>query len=65
MLARIMMPFLLHVSLAAVAMGMLNAEQKYTAPALAPALFNVVAIPAASGSGVGPAAARGRGPGRR
>ncbi len=44
LLTRIMMPFLPLVSLAAVAMGMLNAEQRYGAPALAPALFNVVAI---------------------
>jgi putative peptidoglycan lipid II flippase len=40
-LARLMMPFLLLVSLAAVAMGMLNARDRFTAPALAPALFNV------------------------
>jgi putative peptidoglycan lipid II flippase len=40
-LTRIMMPFLLLVSLAALAMGMLNAEGRFTAPALAPALFNV------------------------
>jgi putative peptidoglycan lipid II flippase len=32
------------VSFAAVAMGMLNAEERYGAPALAPALFNLVAI---------------------
>ena len=43
-LARIMMPFLLLVSLAAVAMGMLNAQARFTAPALAPALFNVATI---------------------
>ncbi|WP_242392894.1 murein biosynthesis integral membrane protein MurJ [Anaeromyxobacter oryzisoli] len=43
-LTRIMMPFLLLVSLSAVAMGMLNAQQRFTAPALAPALFNVGAI---------------------
>jgi putative peptidoglycan lipid II flippase len=40
-LTRIMMPFLLLVSLAAVAMGMLNAQGRFTAPAVAPALFNV------------------------
>jgi putative peptidoglycan lipid II flippase len=40
-LTRIMMPFLLLVSLSAVAMGMLNAQSRFTAPALAPALFNV------------------------
>jgi putative peptidoglycan lipid II flippase len=44
LLTRIMMPFLLLVSLAAVAMGMLNAEERYGTPALAPALFNLVAI---------------------
>ena len=43
-LARIMMPFLLLVSLAAAAMGMLNAQGRFTAPAIAPALFNVGAI---------------------
>jgi putative peptidoglycan lipid II flippase len=44
LLTRVMMPFLLLVSLAAVAMGMLNAQGRFTAPALAPALFNVGAI---------------------
>jgi putative peptidoglycan lipid II flippase len=44
LLTRIMMPFLLLVSLAAVAMGMLNAQSRFTAPALAPALFNVASI---------------------
>ncbi|MEI7705014.1 MAG: murein biosynthesis integral membrane protein MurJ [Deltaproteobacteria bacterium] len=43
-LTRLMMPFLLLVSLSAVAMGMLNAQSRFTAPALAPALFNVGAI---------------------
>ncbi len=43
-LTRIMMPFLLLVSLAAAAMGMLNAQSRFTAPALAPALFNVGSI---------------------
>ncbi len=43
-LTRIMMPFLLVVSLSAVTMGMLNAQDKYTAPALAPAMFNVASI---------------------
>ena len=38
LLTRIMMPFLLLVSLAAVAMGMLNAQQRFVTPALAPAL---------------------------
>jgi putative peptidoglycan lipid II flippase len=44
LLTRVMMPFLLLVSLAAVAMGMLNAEERFAVPALSPALFNVVAI---------------------
>jgi putative peptidoglycan lipid II flippase len=44
LLTRVMMPFLLLVSLAAVAMGMLNAHGRFSAPALAPALFNVGSI---------------------
>jgi putative peptidoglycan lipid II flippase len=44
LLTRVMMPFLPLVSFAAVAMGMLNAEERYGAPALAPAMFNVVSI---------------------
>ncbi len=43
-LTRIMLPFLPIVSFAAVAMGMLNAEERYGPPALAPATFNIVAI---------------------
>lgn len=43
-LARLMMPFLPVVSLAAVAMGMLNSRGRFGTPALAPALFNAVAI---------------------
>jgi putative peptidoglycan lipid II flippase len=43
-LTRIMLPFLPIVSLAAVAMGMLNAQDRYSMPALAPAVFNVVCI---------------------
>jgi putative peptidoglycan lipid II flippase len=43
-LTRVMMPFLLLVSFAAVAMGMLNAEERFAIPALSPALFNLVAI---------------------
>ncbi len=43
-LVRIMMPFLPCISLAVVAMGALNAEEKYTAPALASSMFNLVAI---------------------
>jgi putative peptidoglycan lipid II flippase len=44
MLVRIMMPFLPAISLAVVAMGALNAEERYTAPALASSMFNLVAI---------------------
>jgi putative peptidoglycan lipid II flippase len=44
LLARVMMPILLLVSVSAVWMGMLNAQQRYAAPALAPALFNVTSI---------------------
>jgi putative peptidoglycan lipid II flippase len=56
-LTRIMMPFLLLVSLAAVMMGMLNARGRFSLPALAPSLFNVAAIVAGAGlwlSGAGP-----------
>lgn len=57
LLTRVMLPFLPLVSFAAVAMGMLNSEQRYGAPALAPAMFNVVAIVWAAGlwaAGFGP-----------
>lgn len=40
----IMLPFLPVVSLSAVAMGMLTSQNKFTAPALAPAMFNVLSI---------------------
>ena len=43
-LVRIMMPFLPIISLAVVAMGALNAEERYTAPGLASSMFNLVAI---------------------
>ncbi|ACY14980.1 murein biosynthesis integral membrane protein MurJ [Haliangium ochraceum] len=43
-LTRLMMPFLVIVSMSAVAMGMLNAQERFTAPALAPACFNVMSI---------------------
>ncbi|HEV3031754.1 MAG TPA: lipid II flippase MurJ, partial [Polyangia bacterium] len=43
-LVRIMLPFLPTISLAVVAMGALNAEEHYTAPALASSMFNLVAI---------------------
>jgi putative peptidoglycan lipid II flippase len=49
LLTRVMMPFLLLVSLSAVAMGMLNAQSRFTAPALAPALFNVGSIAVGAG----------------
>ena len=42
-LSRVMMPFLLIASLTAVAMGMQYAHEQYTAPALSPATFNLVA----------------------
>src|SRR5690606_5048583 len=48
------------VALAAVAMGMLNAAERYAAPALAPAMFNVCSIAAGAAlwaSGVGDRAA--------
>jgi len=44
LLTRVMMPFLPLVSFAAVAMGMLNAEERFRMPALAPAMFNLVSI---------------------
>ena len=44
LLTRVMLPFLPLVSFAAVAMGMLNAEERFGPPAFAPAMFNVVAI---------------------
>jgi putative peptidoglycan lipid II flippase len=43
-LAQVMAPFLLLVSVAAIAMGMLNAQEHFSAPAIAPALFNFAAI---------------------
>ena len=43
-LTRILFPFLPMIALAAVLMGMLNAQHKFFVPALAPALFNVAAI---------------------
>ncbi|MBP7147891.1 MAG: murein biosynthesis integral membrane protein MurJ [Acidobacteria bacterium] len=43
-LTRIMLPFLPLVSLAAVAMGMLNSLGRFFVPAFAPACFNIVAI---------------------
>ena len=43
-LTRVMLPFLPLVSCAAVAMGMLNAHERYGTPAFAPAVFNLVTI---------------------
>jgi putative peptidoglycan lipid II flippase len=40
-LARLMLPFLLFVALAAAAMGMLNAVRRFTVPALAPLFLNL------------------------
>jgi putative peptidoglycan lipid II flippase len=44
LLTQVMMPILLLVSVGATWMGMLNAQQRYAVPALAPALFNVTSI---------------------
>ena len=44
LLTRVMMPFLAFASFAAVAMGVLNAEGRFGAPAFAPAMFNVVSV---------------------
>src|SRR5690242_19410732 len=44
LLTRIMMPLLTVISVSAVWMGMLNAQQHYEAPAWAPAMFNVANI---------------------
>src|SRR5678815_4030956 len=43
-LTRIMFPFLVLVSVAAVLMGMLNALHRFFIPALSPAMFNVATI---------------------
>lgn len=43
-LTRTMMPFLMLVATAAVAMGMLNSLDRFFVPALAPAVFNVCSI---------------------
>ncbi len=44
LLARVNMPFLVLIAVAAAFMGMLNALRQFTAPALAPAIYNVVFI---------------------
>lgn len=43
-LTRLMMPFLTAASIAAVLMGMLNAQRRFLVPALGPAMFNVVSM---------------------
>lgn len=43
-LTRILFPFLPMIALAAVLMGMLNAQQHFFVPALAPAMFNAAAV---------------------
>jgi putative peptidoglycan lipid II flippase len=48
-LTRVMLPFLPLVSFAAVAMGILNAHERYGTPAFAPAVFNLVTILWAAG----------------
>ena len=49
LLTRVMMPILVLVSISAVFMGMLNAQRRFTAPAYAPALFNLTSIAAGLG----------------
>ena len=44
MLSRFMFPYLLFISLAALAMGILNSLRAFAAPALSPVLFNLVII---------------------
>ncbi len=45
-LTRVMMPLLCTFSLAAVWMGILNAQRRFVVPALAPAMFNLVSLSA-------------------
>ena len=49
LLTQIMFPYLLFISLAALAMGILNSLRAFAAPALAPMFFNVCVITAALG----------------
>ena len=49
LLTRVMMPILVLISISAVFMGMLNAQRRFTAPAYAPALFNLTSIAAGLG----------------
>jgi len=44
LLVKIVMPYILFVSLASVVMGMLNSQHVYLVPALSPAVFNTVAV---------------------
>jgi putative peptidoglycan lipid II flippase len=43
-LVRILMPFLLCISLSAIVLGILNSQEVYFIPAFAPAMFNLVSI---------------------
>jgi putative peptidoglycan lipid II flippase len=45
-LTRIMMPVLAIISVSAVFMGILNSQRRYTAPAYAPAMFNITSLTA-------------------
>jgi putative peptidoglycan lipid II flippase len=49
LLTRLMMPLLTIISVSAVWMGMLNAQKHYSAPAWAPAMFNVASIVVGAG----------------
>ncbi|WP_447969549.1 murein biosynthesis integral membrane protein MurJ [Nitrospira sp. M1] len=49
LLTQVMFPYLLFVSLAALAMGILNALRAFAVPALAPVFFNIVVITFALG----------------
>ena len=44
LLVRIVMPFLAGISFSALAMGLLNAEEKFSATSFAPLAFNVISI---------------------
>lgn len=50
-LARLMYPFILFVSLAALAMGMLNAKHVFAVPAMASSFFNIGSIVGGAGLG--------------
>lgn len=51
MLSRFMFPYLLFISLAALAMGMLNSLRTFGPPAFSPVVFNIMIISAALGLG--------------